>query len=215
MSETSGPPRDRGSWDSRYVDGFLPWDTGRADAHLLRVVEERGIRPGRAVELGCGTGTNSIWLAQQGFDMTGLDLAPTAVQRARAKAEAAGVACEFVNADILNDPLPAGPFDFAYDRGCLHTFALDSERTLFVEHLAAMLAPGALWHSLIGSTDGPPRESGPPRRSAAQIASAVEPHFEILELRSTSFDSERHAEARAWVLVARRRGNDAFDAGAA
>ncbi|MGA7303523.1 MAG: hypothetical protein WBW88_01565, partial [Rhodothermales bacterium] len=66
-------------------------------------------------------------------------------------------------------------------------------------------APEARWHSLIGSTDGPPRDSGPPRRSAAEIIAAVEPHFEILQLRSTVFDQGDHREARAWVLVARRR----------
>jgi hypothetical protein len=62
-----------------------------------------------------------------------------------------------------------------------------------------------LWHSLIGSTDGPPRDSGPPRRSATEIVASVEPHFEILDLQSTSFDQGSHSHARAWVLVARRR----------
>ena len=110
-----------------------------------------------------------------------------------------------LTADFLADSVPDGPFDFAYDRGVFHVFDGADERSRFAARVAELLAPDGLWHSLIGSTDGPPRETGPPRRSAVDVVSAVEPHFEILELRSTPFDQGRHHEARAWVLVARRR----------
>ena len=69
----------------------------------------------------------------------------------------------------------------------------------------ALLSPEGLWYSLSGSTDGPPRDTGPPRLSAIDVCAAVEPHFEILDLRATTFDRDRHSEIRAWVLTARRR----------
>ncbi len=165
-----------------------------------------GIGPGKALEIGCGTGTNSIWLARQGFDVTGVDLSEVAIERAEAKAAEAGVDCRFVADDFLVDPVPGAPYGFVYDRGCLHVFDRAKDRARFAARVADLLGPEGVWHSLIGSTDGPPRDVGPPRRSATEITAAVEPHFEILELRSTSFDSDEHSHARAWVMVGRRRG---------
>jgi SAM-dependent methyltransferase len=198
--------RDRSHWDQRYAEGELPWDSGVPDSHLCRVVEQYDIKPGKALEIGCGTGTNTIWLTRHGFGMTSMDISPNAVAMAREKVAAAGVECRLLTGDFLADPVPGGPFEFVYDRGVLHTFDTDEDRARFASRVAALLVPEGMWHSLIGSTDGPPRDTGPPRRSAREIVAAVEPHFEVLELRSTTFDSERHRHARAWVLVARRRG---------
>ncbi len=92
-----------------------------------------------------------------------------------------------------------------YDRGCFHSFGDGSDRARFAGRVAELLESGGLWHSLIGSTDGPPRDDGPPRRSAADIMAAVEPHFEILALKSTTFDEEGHQTKRAWILIARKR----------
>ena len=205
MSDEREGSTDGPDWDQRYVDDDLPWDTGEPDVHLTAVVEEYEIEPGRALEVGCGTGTNAVWLAEQGFEVTGVDLSETAIGRAEARAAEAGVDCRLVAADFLADPVADGPFDFAYDRGVFHVFDDADDRSRFATRLAKRLAPDGLWHSLIGSTDGPPRDSGPPRRSARDVARAVEPHFEILELTSTPFDQGRHSDARAWRLVARRR----------
>ncbi len=196
---------DRASWEQRYVDGEIPWDTGKPDDHLRRAIAEYGVRPSKVLEIGCGTGTNAIWLAGQGFVVTGLDLSPTAIAQAETKVAAAGVQCRFFTADFLKEQVPGAPFDFVFDRGCFHIFGEVEERLHFATQVSRKLAPEGLWCSLIGSTDGPPRDHGPPRRSAAEIVASVEPSFEILELRSTAFDEDRHRHARAWLLVARRR----------
>jgi SAM-dependent methyltransferase len=205
MNKERERPRDRASWEQRYINGELPWDNNKPDLHLRRVIEEYRVRPGKALEIGCGTGTNSIWLAENGFEVTGLDLSQTAIDKAKAKVAAAGVKCQLLVGDFLIDQVPGAPFIFAYDRGCLHALYGAEERSRFASRIRNLLEPGGIWHSLSGSTDGPPRDSGPPRLSAVEIAAAAEPHFEILELRSTIFDSERHSQVRAWVLVARRR----------
>lgn len=137
--------------------------------------------------------------------MTGLDLSAVAIERAEAKAADAGVDCRFAAGDFLTDPVPGAPYDFVYDRGVLHVFDEPGDRARFAARVAEVLASEGLWHSLIGSTDGPDRDVGPPRRSAVEVATAVEPHFEILELRSTSFDRDEHRRSRAWVMVGRKR----------
>lgn len=205
MKEERKRPTDSATWDKRYVEGVLPWDSGKPDLHLAAVIEVHGIKPGKALEIGCGTGTNSIWLAQHGFEVTGMDISQTAIARAKEKAAAAGVACNLLVGDFMVDQVPGAPFDFVYDRGCLHVFEGVEELSRFASRVRDVLTPEGMWHSLIGSTDGPPRDTGPPRHSAADIVAAVEPHFEILELRSAPFDKEDHKHARAWVLVARRR----------
>ena len=205
MNKKGGRPKDRSSWDQRYSNGELPWDSGKPDLHLRRVIEEQSIKPGKALEIGCGTGTNLIWLAKRGFEMTGLDLSRTAIAKAEAKAVAARINCHLIVGGFLADQIPGAPFEFVYDRGCFHVFDSNENHSYFASRVADLLAPQGIWHSLIGSTDGPPRDSGPPRLSAAEIVTAVEPYFEILELRSAFFDQERSSHARAWVLVARQR----------
>ena len=69
-------------WNERYRNGNLPWDTGLPSSELQSVFSRNTIQPCRALELGCGTGTNSVWLAQQGFEVTGIDLATLAVEQA-------------------------------------------------------------------------------------------------------------------------------------
>jgi cyclopropane fatty-acyl-phospholipid synthase-like methyltransferase len=191
-------------WEERYQSDDLPWDTGRPDAHLMRFVESYEVPAGRALEVGCGTGSDAIWMQQRGHEVIALDISPTAVERAQAKAEAAGVACRFIHADFLEDEVPDGPYQLVFDRGVFHTFGEADERARFAARTAELLEAGGLWHSILGSTDGPPRESGPPRRSVADIAAAVEPHFEVLELRAVPL-GEDALDVAAWTLVARKR----------
>src|SRR5262245_7159572 len=102
-------------WNDRYRDGNLPWDTGQPSSELERVLSRNAIQPCRALELGCGTGTNSVWLAEQGFEVTGVDLAPLAVERAVKRAQAARVNVHFLVADVLQLPDLNGPFEFFFD----------------------------------------------------------------------------------------------------
>jgi len=188
-------------WDESYKTGELPWDTGEPEPLLVEFVTSGRVGPARTLEIGAGTGTNSIWLAERGFQVLGVDVAPRAVERAVAKLNGRGLPCRFAVLDILAAG-PDGSFGFVFDRGCFHVFDEVEERTRFAERVAAALEPGGLWLSLIGSTEGPPREVGPPRRSAQEVAAAIEPALEIVELRGAEF----HAHgARAWLCVARRR----------
>jgi 2-polyprenyl-3-methyl-5-hydroxy-6-metoxy-1,4-benzoquinol methylase len=65
-------------WNENYAQGFMPWDTGVPDPMLIQVVESGSLPVGRALDVGCGTGTNAIWLAQHGYEVYGVDVAPLA-----------------------------------------------------------------------------------------------------------------------------------------
>lgn len=104
--------------------------------------------------------------------------------------------------DFLAAPPPAAPFQFVFDRDCFHVFDEADERRRFAAQVADVLGPGGLWLSLIGSAEGPPREFGPPRRSAREVTLAIERALEIVELRSAEF---RGNNAKAWFCLSRQR----------
>jgi SAM-dependent methyltransferase len=190
------------SWNDSYASGEpLPWDSGTPDPMLVEIIESGGIAPARTLEVGCGTGTNASYLAQHGFEVVGVDISPLAVENARAKAHAR---CRFETVDFLNAAPPGGPFEFVFDRGCFHTFDEDHERARFARNVAAALVNGGVWLSLIGSTEGPPREAGPPRRSAREVMNAIEPSMGIVQFRAGEFGV--HGEQlNAWLCLSRKR----------
>lgn len=190
------------SWNESYASGQLPWDTGHPEPLLVDFVAAGAVTPGPTLEIGAGTGTNAIWMAERGFDVLGVDISPIAVERAQARLDGRALPCRFSAADFLTAEPPGGPFRFAFDRGCFHVFDEPGQRQLFAEQVAAALAPGGLWLSLIGSTEGPPREVSPPRRSAREIVLAIEPVLEIVELRSAVL---RAHNSNAWFCLSRQR----------
>ncbi|MCB9779634.1 MAG: class I SAM-dependent methyltransferase [Alphaproteobacteria bacterium] len=197
----------RPSWEDHYQSDRLPWDTGVPDPALVELVDQGVLPGGRALELGCGTGTNSRFLAASGWQVVAVDLAPTAIARARAGSE--GHDIHFANADILaepgaDSPLQAGPFDLVFDRGCFHCFEAPADQALFARRVAGALRVGGEWVSLIGSTEGPARDFGPPRRSAREVLAAVEPVLAVVELRALAFRDLPDAAA-AWLGRFRRR----------
>jgi SAM-dependent methyltransferase len=190
------------SWNESYASGEpLPWDTGTPDPLLAEAIQSRVITPGRTLEIGCGTGTNAIFLAQHGFDVLGIDISEIAIDKARAKAQGQ---CRFEVIDFLAAVPAGGPFEFVFDRGCFHVFDDESERARFAERVAAVLVEHGLWLSLIGSTEGPPRAEGPPRRSARDVITAVEPSLELVQLRSTEF-AVGEERLKAWLCLSRKR----------
>ena len=203
---------DHVDWEQLYCDEFTPWDVKQPDSHLLEWVAKKTVLPGRVLELGCGTGTNAIWLAKQGFKVVATDLSATALKLARAKKDSN--LCDFVYADFLEDPVPGTDFEFIFDLGCLHGFGRKEDRALFARNAADCLVDEGLWLSVSGSTDGP--EFGPPRISACDITAAVEPCFEILSLKATELDKPDKDDpdalslppgfsVRAWVCLMKKR----------
>lgn len=87
-------------WNERYKAGDLPWDTNEPDEHLIQLFESKTITPCRTLEVGCGTGTNSIWLARQGFSVLGVEIAEEAVEHAKQKKKNESLSCDFVVMDL-------------------------------------------------------------------------------------------------------------------
>lgn len=191
-------------WDEDYAAGDMPWDSGKPAQALVEMVEAGRLPQGRALDIGCGTGTNVSYLASRGYDAVGIDVSRLAIERAAESTNSDG-RVEFRQLDFLADEPPETPFALVFDRGCFHVFDEPAEQRRFAAHVAECLAPDGLWLSLLGSTEGPPRDHGPPRRSAQDIVNAVEPALEIVELRAIELDADLPTPAPAWLLLARHR----------
>lgn len=192
-------------FQERYKTGNTPWEIHRPDYNLINTVERTPIAPGRALDIGCGTGNNTIWLQQQGFAAIGIDRTELAITRAREKAAAAGADCPFQVLDFLADDIPGTPFDFAFDRGCFHHFFEYDQLDEFAEKVATILVSDGLWLTLTGSADETRPGPGPPQLSGRLIVNAVEPHFKILSLKTGHFDTDQEVPARNWVCLLQKR----------
>lgn len=198
-------------YQKRYEERDTPWEIDRPDYNLIEVVNSRPIVPGRALDAGCGTGDNTIWLASKGFTATGCDISQLAIGRALEKAAAARVTCDFLVRDFLKDEIEGAPFDFLFDRGCFHSFFDLDKHLTFVARAAGLLGHKGVWLSLSGNSDEvrPKGRKGPPQLSASDIVSAVEPYFEILMFRSGHFDSNIEPPPRNWICLEQKRGSSA------
>ena len=85
----------------RYKSGDTPWDVGQPDFNLIEVVTQNPILSCKALDIGCGTGDNSIWLAQNRFQVIGTDTADIALKKAKEKASEADIECDFMLVDFL------------------------------------------------------------------------------------------------------------------
>jgi SAM-dependent methyltransferase len=128
-------------WDSDYRKPEPAyWDIGRPADELQKTVSGGTVARCRVVDMCCGSGTDAIYLASKGFDVTAIDVAPTALGQAMEKAANAKVSVHWVVADILAPP-DVKPFDFVYDRGCYHVVR-DQNLNAYTETLRRFSHPG-------------------------------------------------------------------------
>jgi cyclopropane fatty-acyl-phospholipid synthase-like methyltransferase len=129
-----------------YLVGFKPWDTGVSPPELVAVVEGPDHLPaGKALDLGSGTGTNAIYLAQHGWEVTAVDFMPRPVAAARRKAAAAGVEPRLLLGDVTKlDQLDIGSgYSLIFDLGCFHSIP-EAGRDGYAKGVTAAAAPGAI-----------------------------------------------------------------------
>ncbi|BBX61666.1 hypothetical protein MSAS_08400 [Mycobacterium saskatchewanense] len=121
----------------------IPWDVGQAQPRLMELVALGAIR-GEVLDAGCGLGDNAIYLARQGYSVTGLDSSPTGIERARVRAAATGVRVRFEVADITELTGYDGKFDTVVDSAMYHCLDRDGRRA-YAAALHRSTKPGARW----------------------------------------------------------------------
>lgn len=179
------PPTTQAEWNERYLEGNLPWDSRLPSQELKRVIEAGLLTPCRAIEVGCGTGTNAIYLAEGGFQVTGLDLSAKAIEIAQARAVGLKHQPDFLVADITRLPALAAPFDFIFDRGCYHCLRL-ADPAGYRAALERLSGPGTRFLLLAGNANEQ-TEQGPPRVHELEIRREFGDLFDISWIREFRF----------------------------
>jgi cyclopropane fatty-acyl-phospholipid synthase-like methyltransferase len=182
------------SFDSSYL-GTPPWDIGRAQPAIERLAETAQIS-GLVLDTGCGTGENALYLAKRGFEVVGIDGAPTAIAKARAKAKERGISARFEVADALDLPDTLGPFDTVIDSGLFHVFS-DHERVTFRESLARVVRPGGTYFMMCFS-EQEPGNWGPRRVTQNEIRSTFVGTWRINYIQPSAF-AINGGRALAWL----------------
>ncbi|GIF02483.1 class I SAM-dependent methyltransferase [Actinoplanes siamensis] len=140
-------------YDERYRTGNTPWEIGRPQPALTALLEH-GVRGPKVLDLGCGTGDLACTLARRGYHVTGVDISPVAIERARQKA--AGLTARFEVQDATRINLPNAPFDTIFDSGLLHNLHRDGGLDDYLAHLPTLAEPGTLLYVLaVSAAAGP------------------------------------------------------------
>jgi len=130
-----------------YLVGLKPWDSGRPPPELVEYVEgEHRLPPGKALDLGCGTGTNVVYLARNGWEATGVDFVGRAIAQARRKASAAGVTARLVVGDVtrLGELGVGDGHRLLLDLGCFHAIPA-ARREAYARGLTQAAQSGAVF----------------------------------------------------------------------
>jgi SAM-dependent methyltransferase len=185
-----------------YRSGTPAWDIDGPQP-AVAALAEAGRISGSVLDVGCGTGENALYLAGLGLAVTGVDAAPTAIQRAREKAVTRGLAADFRVADALRLAALGREFDAAIDCGLFHTFT-DADRPAYERSIHGVLRPGGSLFVLCFS-DAEPGGWGPRRVTQAEIRETFGAGWTVEEIVATRFATHVRGGAAAWLASLTRR----------
>lgn len=184
-------------FDSAY-SGTPPWDIGRPQTEIIRLAAKGEIR-GDVLDVGCGTGENVLYLAGLGHKGLGIDLSPTAIEKARQKAESRRQEVRFVVGDALRLDHLRVRFDSVIDCGLFHTFSDEMRRT-FTNSLESVLKRGGTYFMLCFSEHEPADWGGPRRVTQKEIRNTFGEGWRINYIREARFETNwAQVEGRAWL----------------
>jgi SAM-dependent methyltransferase len=178
----------------RYWRNRTPWDTQETPPEVLEFLA--GVAPGRALDLGCGTGTNAVTLARHGWQVTGVDFAAKAIRQAKRRASWAGLEIDFRVGDVTDLSELVDPYDYVLDIGCLHALDGDGQKR-YAAGLERLVRPGGhymLYAHMPGR--GPGQKWG-------LVPEEVQRLFSAFEL-TRSEGGEDHGGGSAWYWMKRR-----------
>ena len=187
------------SFESAYT-GTPPWDIGRPQPAIMRLAETGQIT-GSVLDVGCGTGENVLYMAERGFAASGVDGAPSAIRKARAKAKQRGLNASFEVSDALNLSVPERPFDTVIDSGLFHVFS-DEDRQRFTGSLGRVVRLGGTYF-LMCFSDLQPGDWGPRRVTQAEIRSVFSDGWHVNYIEPSAFETNI-GDAQAWLASTSR-----------
>lgn len=191
-------------WDATYRDGRPPWEIDRPQPAVERLLDE-GAFHGDVLDVGCGTGENTVLLASRGLNVLGVDWAAAAVEMARAKAAERSLDVEFEVGDALRLDGLGRSFDTILDSALFHTFS-DEARTEYVPSLGSVTRPGSTL-LLLCFSELEPWGGGPRRVTQAEIRNAFAEGWVVRSIVPERYEMRLSpGHALAWLATIERQG---------
>lgn len=198
---TAGQP-----WDASYHHGPAPWDIGRPQPAIVRLAST-GALTGPVLDVGCGTGENSLHIASLGLPVLGVDVAETALEMARKKAATLGSAVnvEFAAADAFHLERLGRSFNSVLDCGLFHTFDAH-ERKNYVASLASVTEHNGALYVLCFSDHGPNTGPHPIQQEELRAAFTSNNGWNVAAIEPTHIQTRFHDDsgAPAWLATIKR-----------
>jgi cyclopropane fatty-acyl-phospholipid synthase-like methyltransferase len=193
----------------------IPWNMEKAPELLVELVTSGKVQPCKAIDLGCGAGNYAVYLASHGFEVTGVDISPKAIEIAKENAKKKDFSCNFLVADIvegLNEFSQS--WDFAYDWGVLHHI-LPEQRQQYVRNVHKILNPNGKYLSVCFSEKDSSFESSEKFRktrigsvlyfsSEEELQKLFEPYFQIIEIKTVKIEGKFTPHIFNYVFSERR-----------
>jgi ubiquinone/menaquinone biosynthesis C-methylase UbiE len=150
--------RHEAGWDRiyhHYPSESMPWELGKPRKSLVELVESEKIKPSKTLDLCCGAGTNPLYLAKQGFDVTAIDISDGAVKLSKKRIYQENVEMKLLVGSFLMLPFKDNIFDFVFDMGCFHHVETKN-RTSFIRGVHNVLKPkGTYFLTCFSYKNGP------------------------------------------------------------
>jgi SAM-dependent methyltransferase len=178
------------SWEDAYKIN-PPWDIGRPQPAFVEVVRKGELKKSTTLDVGCGTGENALFLAENGFSAVGVDLSVRAIEAAKAKASERKLRVDFRVANALALDFDSSSFGNVIDSGLFHTFN-DMERIAFASEISRVLTPNGGYFMLCFSNKEPTNWGGPRRVTREEIEAAFSPLFNINYIKDSYFATRIH-----------------------
>jgi len=194
----------------------IPWIYDTPPAILIELVNKGIVKPCRTIDLGCGIGNYSIYLATKGFIVTGIDISSVAIEIAKKNAKEKNARCKFFAANLLSDLSDVGyDYEFAYDWELLHHISPDKRR-IYVKNVYNLLKPNGRYISVSFSEKDPYFGGQGKTRttpigtilyfsSEIELKELFEPYFEIDELKTIEIRGKPTPHLAIYAFLSRKK----------
>lgn len=204
MFDTLSPHVQQVALGIGYRLGRPNWVIDRPQSGLVRLVEEGGLRGTTVLDVGCGTGDNAMYLAEQGFAVTGIDVCSTAIKRAQQKAQGRGLTVEFLVHDAFRLAELGHTFDCVLDFGVLHQYR-GQTRTRYLRSLRdACTLGGQLIIQCFSDQGGRAEPLGPRRLAETELREILADGWSVERICPSWYEAKKGRQRPAWLAEVTR-----------
>ena len=195
--------RENRDWEKIYSEYHLteiPWHSDKPDQELIELIENKGIKPSLVLDVGCGAGTDAIYLASIGCKVTAIDVSHEAIRIAQERAARTGVKVDFIPDNFMKFDFHDNRFDFINDRGFFHDIN-PHDREKFAVKINYLLKINGLYFLRCWSDKEEESVRGPYRISKDEIRNTFSKFFKVGEIKNFRFGGRG---ARGYAYLMRR-----------